>query len=98
MDETAEASWWVNGRINLDLNRASPVYGNSDTVQPSALTLLPCIKAFDAVVNPAQIDVTQLAQDVAGKLDKCGGHIIENGKIRFGDGTVEIGADQYNRI
>ena len=98
MDETAEASWWVNGRINLDLNRASPVYGNSDTVQPSALTLLPCIKAFDAVVNPAQIDVTQLAQDVAGKLDKCGGHIIENGNIRFGDGTVEIGADQYNRI
>ena len=27
---------------------ANPIYGNSDTVQPPALTLLPCIKAFHA--------------------------------------------------
>ena len=32
----------------LDASRSNPIYGASDTVQPPALTLLPCIKAFYA--------------------------------------------------
>ncbi len=32
----------------FDASRSNPVYGASTTVQPPALTLLPCIKAFDA--------------------------------------------------
>ena len=48
----------------------NPIYGASDTVQPPALTLLPCIKAFDAAVNPGLIDITELANDVAGKAEK----------------------------
>ena len=32
---------WVN---SFDASRSSSIYGNSDTVQPKALTLLPCIK------------------------------------------------------
>ena len=32
---------WIN---SFDASRSSSVYGNSDTVQPKALTLLPCIK------------------------------------------------------
>ena len=46
------------------------IYGNSDTVQPPALTLLPCIKAFDAAVDSGLIDITELANEVAGKADK----------------------------
>ena len=32
------------GRIKFDASRCSSVYGNSDTVQPKSLTLIPCIK------------------------------------------------------
>lgn len=60
--------------IGLDASRSNPIYGASDTVQPPALTLLPCIKAFDAATNPGLIDITELANDVAdlsaNKLDK----------------------------
>ncbi|EEO27888.1 phage tail protein [Oxalobacter paraformigenes] len=34
--------------LNLNASRSSPIYGNSHTVQPPALTLLPCVKAFQA--------------------------------------------------
>ena len=34
--------------INLSASLSHPIYGASDTVQPPALTLLPCIKAFHA--------------------------------------------------
>ena len=49
---------------------SSPVYGASHTVQPPALTLLPCVKAFDAMTDPGSIDAGRLAQDVSGKMDK----------------------------
>ena len=58
------------GGVTFDASRSSPLYGASDTVQPPALTLLPCIKAFDAAVNPGLIDITELANDVAGKAEK----------------------------
>lgn len=56
--------------IDIDASRSNPTYGKSDTVQPPALTLLPCIKAFDASVNPGLIDITELANEMAGKADK----------------------------
>ena len=34
--------------IGLDASLSNPIYGKSNTVQPPALTLLPCIKAFHA--------------------------------------------------
>lgn len=55
--------------VRFDASRSNSIYGKSDTVQPPALTLLPCIKAFDASVNPGLIDITELANDVAGKAD-----------------------------
>lgn len=42
-------------------SESNPIYGSSHTVQPPALTLLPCIKAFDAATNPSLIDITALA-------------------------------------
>lgn len=58
------------GNYTLNASISNPIYGKSDTVQPPALTLLPCIKAFDASVNPGLIDITELANEVAGKADK----------------------------
>lgn len=61
-----------NGRTTtkstrFDASRSDPIYGASDTVQPPALTLLPCIKAFDAVTNPGLIDISGLANEVASR-------------------------------
>ena len=58
------------GNYTLNASLTNPIYGKSDTVQPPALTLLPCIKAFDASVNPGLIDITELANEVDGKADK----------------------------
>ncbi len=62
----------INARADvcIDLSRGNPIYGASNTVQPPALTLLPCIKAFDATINTGLINVTELAQDVAGKAER----------------------------
>ncbi len=54
----------------IDAHLSNPIYGASDTVQPPALTLLPCIKAFDAATHPGLIDMTGLANDVANKADR----------------------------
>lgn len=61
--------------FNFSADKSNEIYGKSKTVQPSSLTLLPCIKAFDAVTNPVLIDMTDLANEMAGKVDK-----IINGK------------------
>ncbi|MCZ4065729.1 phage tail protein [Oxalobacter aliiformigenes] len=58
------------------------IYGNSDTVQPPALTLLPCIKAFDAAVDTGLIDITELANEVAGKADKDLSNLGATGKAK----------------
>lgn len=42
----AHSGYFAN--INLDASRSSSIYGLSDTVQPAALNLLPCIKAYHA--------------------------------------------------
>ncbi len=50
-------SGWA-GDIGFDASRSNPVYGASDTVQPQALTLLPCIMAFDAAGSTGMIDIS----------------------------------------
>ena len=67
------------GGFTLDASHSSPIYGSSDTVQPPALTLLPCIKAFDAATNPGLIDITGLANEVDGKLDR----VIDSKPVRY---------------
>ncbi len=83
--------------FDFDASDANPIYGASDTVQPPALTLLPCIRAFDDVINPALADVTALAGDVNTKLDKAGGRM--NGAIYFGEsGCTGVGYDECGQI
>ena len=58
------------GTTSFDASLSNAIYGAADTVQPPALTLLPCIKAFDAIADTALIDVSALAQETAGKVDR----------------------------
>ncbi|WAW06773.1 phage tail protein [Oxalobacter formigenes] len=80
----------AGGRIEIKISadKSNPIYGKSNTVQPPALTLLPCIKAFDAATNPGLIDITGLANDVDGKLDKSvNGTAVKYITETFNDGT-----------
>ncbi|WP_278541921.1 phage tail protein [Oxalobacter formigenes] len=75
-------------KLGFDASRSNPIYGASETVQPPSLTLLPCIKAFDAATNPGLIDVTALAGDMNAKLDKSvDGKPVRYVTDAFSDGT-----------
>ncbi len=43
--------------------------GGTET-RPKTIKVLYCVKAFDAETNPGLVDLTALANDVAGKVDK----------------------------
>ncbi len=67
------ASGTGTGRMSLsfDASNSNPIYGNSDTVQPESLTTRYIIKAFDGqTADSALIDITQYAQELAGKADR----------------------------
>ncbi len=79
--------------FGFDASRSNPIYGASDTVQPPALTLLPCIKAFDAATNPGLIDITGLANEVDGKLDR----IIDSKPVRYVIDACNDGTNWYRK-
>ena len=68
--------------VKFDASHGNPTYGKSDTVQPPALTLLPCIKAFDAAVDSGLIDITELANEMAGKADTNLSNLSATGKAK----------------
>lgn len=57
--------------IIFSADGSNSIYGASDTVQPPALTLLPCIKAFDAVLSNAEITTHALANEVTAKANRA---------------------------
>ena len=60
----------IEGTITLDASRSSAVYGNSNTVQPPALTMRYIIKAFTGMDNDeALVDLTEIANDLNQKFD-----------------------------
>lgn len=77
--------------------KSNSIYGASNTVQPPALTLLPCIKAFDAASNPGLIDITGLANDVtdlsANKLDKT----VNGTAVKYVTETYNDGRNWYRK-
>ena len=81
------------GGFTLDASHSSTIYGSSDTVQPPALTLLPCIKAFDAATNPGLIDITGLANEVDGKLDR----VIDSKPVRYVIDAYRDGSSWYRK-
>jgi microcystin-dependent protein len=78
-----------NGLANFNASRSSSIYGNSDTVQPNALTTRYIIKAFDGqTADSALIDITQYAQELAGKADRSLSNLTDAGKsFSFPSGT-----------
>ncbi len=83
------SSYFGSIGVSLSLNDSNPVYGASNTVQPPALTLLPCIKAFDAATNPGLVDITGLAQEMTGKVDKT----IDGITVKYVTETFSDGAN-----
>ena len=57
------------------------------------MTLLPCIKAFDAATNPGLIDITGLANEVDGKLDR----IIDSKPVRYVIDACNDGTNWYRK-
>lgn len=58
-------------KLDIDASLSNPIYGNSTTVQPDALTTRYIIKAFDGQTpDSALIDITQYAQELAGKANR----------------------------
>ena len=67
--------------------------GLPNAIQPPALTLLPCIKAFDAATNPGLIDITELANEMAGKVDR----VIDGKYVRYVIDTYNDGTNWYRK-
>ena len=79
--------------FSIDASRSNPIYGTSTTVQPPALTLLPCIKAFDAAANSGLIDITGLANEVDGKLDR----VVDSKPVRYVIDAYSDGTNWYRK-
>lgn len=78
----------LNTRVVLDASRSSSIYGNSDTVQPPALTCRYIIKAFDGqTADSALIDITQYAQELAGKANITGSNLVHHKDVITTSGT-----------
>lgn len=61
----------VGARLAFDAHLSNPIYGASDTVQPPALTLLPCIKAFDAILSVAGSSAHSLAHEMTARTSRA---------------------------
>jgi microcystin-dependent protein len=67
---------------------SNSIYGASDTVQPNALTTRYIIKAFDGqTADSALIDITQYAQELAGKANITGSNLVHHRDIITTSGT-----------
>jgi hypothetical protein len=96
------------GRLNFDASLSNPIYGNSTTVQPPALTTRYIIKAFDGqTADSALIDITQYANELAHKADQvntAGAHnSIWRGKdltsyFDSGEMSADIAAENWKNI
>jgi microcystin-dependent protein len=73
---------------DFDASRSSSVYGNSDTVQPNAITCRYVIKAFNGqTADSALIDITQYAQELAGKANITGSNLVYHRDVITTSGT-----------
>ncbi len=89
--DNVSGSYSTRSVVAFKASKANPIYGNSDTVQPSALTARYIIKAFDGqTAASALIDVTQYAADLANKADRSLSNLTDAGKsFSFPSDTYE---------
>jgi hypothetical protein len=72
------------GNLKFDASQSNSIYGNSDTVQPNALTCRYIIKAFDGQTpDSALIDITQYAQELATKATRSLDNLSADGENHF---------------
>ena len=86
--------WAERDTIYFDASRSNAIYGNSDTVQPPALTMVYIIKAFhtnEGVDSGVSDDVVEYVEgEIATKLDK--GYItgVTDANNAIGENGVNI--------
>jgi hypothetical protein len=79
---TAEADRPAN--LSIDASLSNPIYGNSTTVQPPALTTRYIIKAFDGqTADSALIDITQFENELGGKADRSLSNLTTTGLAKL---------------
>ena len=85
--------------LYFDASRSSVVYGNSDTVQPSSLTVRYIIKVFSTVSNEsAIIDVSNITSDIATRLQRQQIPAFNNKVILNASGTYTVPYTGWYRI
>lgn len=70
--------WDSDGSTNLtrfDASRCSPIYGNSNTVQPQAIRGLLYIVIANKSKTQVEVNINSVISDLNAKLDKSGGTI-----------------------
>ena len=84
---------------NFDASRSNSIYGNSSTVQPPSITSIPCIKAFDSVIDATTVSVAQLSDTKVNKAgDTMTGSLTAPSFIANGiDCSVDSQGDGYIR-
>lgn len=71
-------------KLKIDASKSNSIYGSSATVQPNALTTRYIIKAFDGqTADSALIDITQYANELAGKADRSLSNLTQAGQDSF---------------
>jgi hypothetical protein len=79
MAEASSTSKAYVDMLNFNASDSNPIYGASDTVQPKSLTVRFIIKAFDGQTpDSALIDITQYAQELAGKANITGSNLVHH--------------------
>lgn len=67
--------------LKFDASRSNSIYGNSDTVQPPAVTMRYIIKAFaGASASSTDLEITKVAQDIADKANRDLSNLSEKGR------------------
>jgi len=69
-DTLANGTFGGGGEKYRNIFDASHVVPTADENRPKALTMLPCIKAFDSVVQPSVLNAAEMVSTINGKLDK----------------------------
>jgi hypothetical protein len=86
-------------KMGFDASLSNPIYGASDTVQPNALTTRFIIKAFDGqTADSALIDITQYAQELAGKANITGSNLVYHRDVITTSGTYTAPATALYKI
>jgi microcystin-dependent protein len=81
----------TNYALAFDASLSNSIYGASNTVQPPALTARYIIKAFDGQTpDSALIDITQYANELAGKATRSLDNLSADGENHFLDNDFTI--------